>query len=216
MALPLTTPAHTRPTYLVPLLVLTAAALCLVLGTAVGSARLARVDDWQTRSPHDMEPYDPTVLALSKAAAYDVFSTDVMVQHQYSRRGELTVLIWALEDSDQKQASRTPKSAEWEVRVVFPDYPSVKRARAMATHAPKLKATTKGHDPARIGRAIVAAAACLSWESGRELGTPFVVRGGEDAGGYSVLFTRLPFKPGAHTMVTLPRNLRRYRTMPGA
>jgi hypothetical protein len=210
----LTAPA-VAPTTLLTGVLLLALAACPVLLTVTAAGNCASLDEWQKRSSADMEPWDPTVVALSKAAVYDIFTTDILVQHQYSRRGELTVLICAFEGLEGKKASQAPR-AQWEIRVVFPDFPSVKRSRAIATNAPKAKIESAKRRSPTLGQVVVAAAACLSWESGREIGAPFVVRAGREADRYWALFWRLLFKPGAHTSVDLSQDLTRYRTVPGA
>jgi hypothetical protein len=192
-----------------------AAAVCLLLVAAPVPSKCASLDGWQKRSPHDMEPWDPTVIALSKAAAYDIFAGDVLVQHQYSRRGELTVLIWAFDGLGAKGASQGARAAEWEIRVVFPDFPSVKRSRVVATNAAKVQTESAKHKSPTLGQVVLAAAACLSWESGREIDTPFVVRAGREADRYWAPFWRLPFTPGGFTTVDLSQDLTRYRIVAG-
>jgi hypothetical protein len=156
---------------------------------------------------------DPAVIALSKVADYDIFRNPVMVQCRYSRREELTVLIWAAEEGGYAGKRSASSPTKWEIRVLFPDAHNTDKAKVIATGAPK---RDPGKGGPNWGRVVAVAAAQLEVDPDGRFSVPVVIYPCRVQDQYSVEFTHLPRVVDGFVDVVLSKDLKSYSIHPGA
>jgi hypothetical protein len=188
-----------------------AAAVILLLSaaTAVRSGLSApRADGIEAR--------DPTVEALSRAVAYDIFEGPILVQHLYTRQVELQVLIWhSAWGPGGLERPGAKASSNWGIRVAFSDLDNADReVKVTATGVRRAPPRRAAPEEATPGQAVAAAARYLAETGGLRVPTVITLRRTADR--YLVLFTRVPPVVGGHSLVELSRDLKHIEVIPGA
>jgi hypothetical protein len=178
----------------------------------IEAGRVAQVDDLAKIEKQIKQSKNPDFIALSLAADYDIFKTDVLVQTIYSQKLEETILFLPVVETSEKESKKIPN---WEIRVIFPNIEDSERHPIIKTRNVR-KLNILESEKKKLGKVVILA----SWymTEGRGLGSPLVIHAGKRKRGilrYYMGFTYLPATPGAHTSIRLSDDLKNYKIMPG-
>lgn len=178
----------------------------------IEAGRVTQVDDLAKIEKQIKKSESPFIIAISRAADYDIFQTDILVQTVYSQRLEETVLFLPVIETSEKGSKKIPS---WEIRVIFPNIEDSERHPIIKTRNIR-KLNILESEKKKLGKVVILA----SWymTEGRGLGSPLVIHAGKRKRGilrYYMGFTYLPATPGAHTSIRLSDDLKNYKIIPG-